>query len=714
MKSLLGPLISLSLLPFLTGPATSQDTEQKPAAKAKALLSLKQGLGQVGRRDRVVWYTRPQRVRWHTDGVRYVLRKGGQAVLVNPDNGDEEELPAPATAAGGMARGAFARRAVRRGGRARPPVALQKKITTKSPDKAWTSFVLDNNLVVEKADTKEEWKTTTDGNEKLLYGILDWVYQEEVYGRGNFRGHWWSGDSKKIAFLRLDESAVKSFTVVDHVPPGSLDRERAVIAETTSYPKAGDPNPTVQLKVCWPEEKKVVNVDLSSYDDDVLVVRVGWTPDHKLLFAVQDRIQTWLDLNTADPKTGQVQKILHEESDTWVNRLPFPRWQADGSFLWFSHRTGYQHIYHYEANGKLRRQLTSGGWRVRGITRIGKDWIWFTSTKDGAINNNLYRVDWKGKNLTRLTQGDGSHSATLNKAGTWFLDTVSSVDTPAEVRLCKGDGSKAVVLARAKPRDVETYAYCPKQKLTIKARDDYPLDATVITPLNFDPKSDQKYPVYLPTYSGPNAPSVRNRFGASTWQQFLAQRGVLILQVNVRSASGRGMAHTGQCYKRLGVPELKDLEDAVDYVCKNFSGDPKRVAIDGWSYGGFMAAYALTHSKKFSLGIAGAGVHDWRLYDTIYTERYMSTPQLNKEGYDKTSVIKAAKNLHGHLVIMHGTMDDNVHMQNSIQLVHELQRAGKDSFELMLYPRSRHGVRSGHRKRLVWRAIRDNFKLQVE
>jgi dipeptidyl-peptidase-4 len=427
---------------------------------------------------------------------------------------------------------------------------------------------------------------------------------------------------------------------------------------------------------------------------------------------VQDRIQTWMELNTADPETGGVTKILREESDTWVNRLPFPRWQADGSFLWFSERTGYRHIYHYEADGKLRRQLTSGGWQVRQIVRVGKDWIWFTGTKDGAINNNLYRVDWQGKNLTRLTHGEGSHSTSLNKAGTWFLDTVSSVTSPSEVRLCKGDGSKSVVLARSKPRDVLTHAYCPKQRLTIKARDDYPLDATVIKPLGFEPSSNKKYPIYLPTYSGPNAPSVRNRFGSSTWQQFLAQRGVLILQVNVRSASGRGMAHTGQCYKRLGVVELRDLEDAVDHVCKHFAGDPERVAIDGWSYGGFMAAYALTHSDKFSLGLAGAGVHDWRLYDTIYTERYMSTPQLNKEGYEKTSSIKAAKNLSGHLVLMHGTMDDNVHMQNSIQLLYALQRAGKDDFELMLYPKSRHGVGSRHRQRMVWRAIRDNFKLQ--
>ena len=234
-------------------------------------------------------------------------------------------------------------------------------------------------------------------------------------------------------------------------------------------------------------------------------------------------------------------------------------------------------------------------------------------------------------------------------------------------------------------------------------------DATIVRPPNFD--RNLKYPIYLATYSGPDAPSVRNSFRANPWHQFLAQRGAMVLQVNVRSASGRGQAHTGECYKQLGVRELQDLEDAIDHICEKFSGDPERVAIDGWSYGGFMAAYALTHSDKFAVGIAGAGVHDWRLYDTIYTERYMSTPQLNPEGYDATSVIKAADNLDGHLVILHGARDDNVHLQNTMQLIYALQQAGKDDFELMLYPRSRHGVRGSHHRRLIWRALQEHLGL---
>jgi dipeptidyl-peptidase 4 len=247
------------------------------------------------------------------------------------------------------------------------------------------------------------------------------------------------------------------------------------------------------------------------------------------------------------------------------------------------------------------------------------------------------------------------------------------------------------------------YAFSDRQRVTIPTRDGYELDACVQLPPDWS--ADTKYPVFLPTYSGPDAPSVRDAWQHSTYHQFLAQQGFVILQVNVRSASGRGQAHTGTCYRQLGVQELKDLEDAVDHVCAHFGGDPQRVAISGWSYGGFMTAYALTHSDKFALGLAGAGVYDWRLYDTIYTERYMRTPQENAAGYDATSVIKAAKNLHGHLVLVHGTMDDNVHEQNTMQLLWALQTAGVQDFELMVYPRSRHRLHrqvDAHSREFQW------------
>jgi dipeptidyl-peptidase-4 len=281
------------------------------------------------------------------------------------------------------------------------------------------------------------------------------------------------------------------------------------------------------------------------------------------------------------------------------------------------------------------------------------------------------------------------------------------LEHPTIVRVLDGDtGNVVKELGVATKGEATKYAFSERQRVTVPARDGYELDACVQLPPDW--KQGQKYPVFLPTYSGPNSPTVSDQWQHSTWLQFLAQQGFLVLQVNVRSASGRGRVHSGACYKQLGVQELKDLEDAVDHVVAKFGADPARVAISGWSYGGFMAAYALTHSRKFALGLAGAGVHDWRLYDTIYTERYMRTPQQNADGYDRTSVIKAAKDLHGHLVLLHGTMDDNVHMQNTMQLLWELQQAGKQNFELMLYPRSRHELArevEGHRREFVWRKL---------
>ena len=701
------------------------------AASARAQkqpVSLEQALGQG---SRVRWFSAPAPVAWAPDGKHYIQRRDGKAVWINPDTGEESAPPKGSEGRGSNAGsrprrrrsaggGRDSRLAVRDGdlvfGRGDEAVRLtrdgeKKDVVSTSPDGKFASFVRANNLaVVATAGGGEEWRVTTDGSPAMFCGILDWVYQEELYGRGNFRGHWWSPDSQAIAYLRLDEKDVKTFTIVDFVPQRKLSDERSVEPELQKYPKAGDPNPTARLLVALPAERKSVEVDLSGYDQDVLVVRVGWTPDNRVLFAVQDRIQTWMDLNVADPKTGKRTLMLRETSDTWVNRPEFPRWLKDGSFLWFSERSGYQHIYHYQADGQLIRAVTAGDWQVRGITRFDEATgsLWFTGTKDGAINDNLYRVQLDGSGLTRLTTGPGRHRAQLNADASWLLDTVSSVDEPTKVMLCKGDGSSARILDRARAADVEKFVYSPKQQLTITARDGYPLDATLIKPPDFDP-TQNKYPIYLPTYSGPDAPSVRNSFSVSTMQQYLAQRGCLILQVNVRSASGRGQAHTGLAYKRLGVFELRDLEDAVDHVVADFGGDPERVAIDGWSYGGFMAAYALTHSTKFSLGIAGAGVHDWQLYDTIYTERYMSTPQKNPDGYRETSVLEAAKNLSGHLVLMHGARDDNVHLQNTVRLIYELQAAGKDDFELMLYPRDRHGVRSSHRTRYVWRTLRDHL-----
>jgi dipeptidyl-peptidase-4 len=579
-----------------------------------------------------------------------------------------------------------------------------------SPDQGWVSFVEDGDLKLVAMDGGEVRTLAGRAGKGVLEGLLDWVYQEEVYGRGDFQGHWWSPDSSHIAFLELDQSGVRSFPITRFDVPGVLETERGVELELMDYPKAGDPNPVTRLGIAEARTGEVRFLDLSAYPEDLLVVRVGWAPSGELEFVVQDRIQSMAALCLADPATGAVRELLRETSESWVDRPQAPLWLEDGSFLWHTHRSGYTHLERRAADGRLLNPVTSGEWRVRSLVAVDEQQgsVWFEGTRDGAIGRNVYRVGIDGSDLTRLTPGRGSHSVSFDAERRYLIDRVSSLSQPESVRLVDGITGEVLRELGAAEASADRAPRTPRL-VAIRARDGYELDATVLLPERRE--GDRAPAVFLDTYSGPDAPSVSDRWRISTWHQFLAERGVLVLQVNVRSASGRGHAHTSTCYRQLGVQELADLEDAVAHVVAEYGADPARVAISGWSYGGFMAAYALTHSDRFALGFAGAGVHDWQLYDTIYTERYMSTPQDNPDGYLGSSVIRAAGDLSGHLVLMHGTIDDNVHLQNTMLLVDALQEAGKDSFELMLYPGARHGVYSSHRSRMLWRVLRERFAL---
>ncbi|MGE0141988.1 MAG: DPP IV N-terminal domain-containing protein [Planctomycetota bacterium] len=578
-----------------------------------------------------------------------------------------------------------------------------------APGGAAASYVLGNDLYVRAIAEDDTWRVTSDGGENVMNGVLDWVYQEEVYGRGNFQGHWWSPTGTHVAFLRLDESAVKPFTVIDHVPNNDLAAERAVVAEVTKYPKAGDPNPTVGLSIADVAKREVVDVDLSrwSKDDEILIVRVAWQPDGSAaLVQVQNRIQDWLELVAVDAKSGAIRPILRETSTSWVNVLEQPRFLADGTFLWWSERNGYQNLYRYRLDGTLVATIAEVEFVMNEIEHVDEaaGLLWLRGRSESALDSHLYRVGLDGKGLTRLTTGSGTHSVTFSPDRAHFFDLCSHVDRLPELRLCTADGSIKTRWATTSSPDFAAIGGVDPELVSIPARDGFPLDATVLVP-TLAPGASA--PIWIDTYSGPDAPTVRGRYSVSTWHQFLRQQGVIVLQCNVRSASGRGQAATAACHKQLLVSELRDLEDAIDWVVKHRGGDAARVGITGFSYGGSMSAFAVTHSKKFALAVAGAGVYDWQLYDTIYTERYMQTPQKNPSGYAATSVIGAAKDLHGHLVLVHGTMDDNVHLQNTLRFAYALQVAGKD-FEMMLYPRSRHGIGGplrGHMQRLTWRAI---------
>jgi dipeptidyl-peptidase-4 len=580
-----------------------------------------------------------------------------------------------------------------------------------SPDGKWVSFVRGNNLFVVDIARGREKQLTRDGGEKIYNGYLDWVYEEELYGRGDKRGYWWSPDSRYIAFLRLDENPVPKFVLAN-------DTVTDQVVENTDYPQSGDPNPLVKLGIADIAARSLIPnagripgardrlpasvlrigdavkfVDLSKYKpEDLLVVRVTWKPDTKaVIFQAQNREQTFLDLNAATVD-GRSQTLFRETSPAWVGINDHPLFLKDGTAVWQSERDGWNHLYQYDNNGKLIKRITEGKWEVRSV--YGADdagWIYFAGTKDSHIAENVYRVRVSDGTIERLTQGGGSRSASFNSTFTHFVETWSDINTPTQYRLFRNDGTLERLINENKVEALSQYKLRRPEFLKVKTRDGFEMEAMMIKPPDFDPS--KKYPVLQYTYAGPHAPVVGDRWTGSRgmWHQMLAQKGYIIWFCDNRTASGKGLESTWPVYKQMGVLELRDIEDGVSYLKSLPYVDPDRIGIWGWSYGGFMTSYALTHSKSFKAGIAGGIVSDWRLYDSIYTERYMMTPQNNKEGYDKTSVLKAAGALHGRLLLIHGQMDDNVHMQNATQLAFEFQKAGKQ-FDVMFYPTQRHGI----------------------
>jgi dipeptidyl-peptidase-4 len=559
---------------------------------------------------------------------------------------------------------------------------------TFSPDDRLIGFVRKNDMFVFDIAGRTEKRLTTDGGPKILNGRLDWVYQEELYGRGNFEAYWWSPDSKMLAYLRLNENPVHEFSVVDHIPYHQN-------VEVTPYPQAGDPNPLVQLGVVNTDGRATRWIDNSKYKPaELLIVRVSWSPDSsRVVYQAQDREQTFLDLNFADPRTGKIDTAFRETSKTWVEAIDNPTWLKDGSFLWQSARNGWRHLYHYDRDGKLLRQVTDGKWEVRSIDTVdeAKNIVFFSGTEHSHVASQTYRIKFDGTGLQRLTTAEGSHRATFSPGSKLFIDNWSDVNTPTQTRLYDADGKLVRAIEENKVEALKQYKLGTAELLQVKTRDGFPMEAMMIKPPDFDPT--KKYPVLQFTYSGPHNPQVRNTWGSATymWHQMMAQQGYIIWICDNRTASGKGAESEWPVYQNFGELELRDLEDGLTWLKSQSYVDGSRIGMWGWSYGGYMTSYALTHSQSFKMGIAGGTVADWRDYDSIYTERYMRTPQNNPEGYKRSSPVNAAKDLHGKLLLIHGAIDDNVHLQNTVQFVYELQKAGKQ-FQLMVYPKSRHGV----------------------
>ncbi|MFO1001576.1 MAG: DPP IV N-terminal domain-containing protein [Planctomycetaceae bacterium] len=570
------------------------------------------------------------------------------------------------------------------------------ELTTLSPTGSGLAFVRQNELWVADFLTQSLRQLTHDASDHIRNGKADWVYFEEIYNR-KWQAYRWSPDGDHLAYQQFDDSEVPKFQVSDHT-------DVTQSFEVEHYPKAGDRNPLVRLGIVSRTGGPTKWVDTTAYEaSDLILTHFQWKPDSSgLYWYAQNRIQTWLDIVTADA-SGKSTKILRDQTEAWIENPGDLHFLADGSFLLFSERSGWKHLYRVSANGARQTPLTAGDWEARELLSVNEadGTAVVTGTHDSKIAENLYRIALSGKStdVVRLTSESGHHTANMSPQGKHFVDTWSNLHQPHTVELKNQRGEKLRVLQQPMKVPADQYRFGKVELREVPMADGSTTSAIFILPPDFD--AAKKYPVWLKTYAGPHSPGVKDVWNARLPEHLLANLDIVVIIFDPRSASGYGARSAWLAYRQLGVEETRDLISVCDWLGNQPWADTSRIGLSGHSYGGYFTAYAMTHCDRIIAGISGAPVTDWANYDTIYTERFMSTPQLNPHGYRKSSVIESAAALHGRLLILHGLKDDNVHPENTIQLVHALQQANRQ-FELMLYPTARHGIYGSHYNKLLY------------
>ncbi len=574
--------------------------------------------------------------------------------------------------------------------------AEAESIPRLSPDGRRLAFVRGNDLFVLDLASRAESRLTSDGSGSVLNGALSWVYWEEVFDHED-AGFWWSPDGSAIAFLRTDESAVSSVSFTDFKPVVP----RVI---TQRYPKAGGTNPSVRLGVVEVESGATVWIDPEAAPFEY-VVAVEWAPDNKrVAVQTENRLQTRLDLYFVDRTSGKPTRILTETDAAWVNTHDLEFIEGGKAFLWSSERDGYTHLYRYAADGTLLNAVTKGPWSVRGpggfttaplgaIAAVddARGFVYFTALEKSPVERQLYRVHLDGSGQERLSREDGVHQVSFSPDHLRYLDVHSSHASLPSLSLRSADGSLVATPAPPRVELVAGFDLQYPELLTLPAADGTPLQARILKPKGFDPS--RRYPVILDVYGGPGAPKVLDEWDGGLWfNQLLLTEGYLVASIDNRSATAASWAHETSVARRLWSDgELGDLEAGVRWLKSQPWVDPERVGVWGWSGGGMFTLVALTRSKEFKAGIAVAAGTDWRFYDTKFTEAYMKPPAENPDGYEHTSLVSRAKDLHGRLLLVFGTNDDNVHPQNSWAFADEAVKAGIP-FEMMAYPMGKHGI----------------------
>ncbi|MDY8136837.1 S9 family peptidase [Aquimarina sp. 2201CG5-10] len=561
-----------------------------------------------------------------------------------------------------------------------------------SPDGNKVAYVLDNNIYVLNFVTGEEIQLTNDGKKnEIINGITDWVYEEEF---GFVRAFDWSADSNKIAFIRFDEKEVPEFSM-DVYGTALYQRQ-----EVFKYPKAGEKNSKVSLFVADLSEMALDEIKLGDYKD-FYIPRIKWTTNPGVLSVqVMNRHQNNLDLIFVDAKTKTSKVVLNEKDEAYIDITDNLTFLDDNSFIWTSEKDGYNHIYHYKETGELINQVTKGPWEVTsyyGYQPKNKT-IFYQSVENGNVNRDIYSITLDGKDKKRLSKKEGTNYAEFSADFTYYINYFSNTTTPREFTLNNAsDGEVVRELKNNKGllEKLAQYDVRPKEFSTIEINGET-LNMWTIKPKDFDPK--KKYPLFMYQYSGPGSQQVKNSWNSANdyWYMMLAQQGYIVVCID-----GRGTGFKGAKFKKVTQNDLGNLEvqdqiaaakqlGALEYI------DESRIGIWGWSYGGFMSSNCLFKAPDtFKMAIAVAPVTSWRFYDTIYTERYLMTPQENAKGYDDNSPINFVNGLKGKFLLVHGSADDNVHVQNTMRLVEALVQANKD-FDWALYPDKNHGIYGGN------------------
>ena len=563
---------------------------------------------------------------------------------------------------------------------------------TFSPDGTKIAFAYQNNLYVYEIASKRTQQITTDGKKNsIINGITDWVYEEEF---GFVRAFDWNAAGTKLAYIKFDESQVPEFSM------DLYNRGLYPAQEVFKYPKAGEKNALVSLHLFDVTSNKTQTVNLSNYND-FYIARIQWTNDANVLSAqVLNRHQNNLDLLFIDGNTATSKVVLNEKDKAYVDVTDNLTFLKDNSFIWTSEKSGFNHIYHYDKTGKLKKQITTGNWEVTAYYGFDEKsgMVYYQSVENGSINRDVYAINISGKNKKRLTTAIGTNRATFSPNFQYFINSFSSATKAPTFTLNdskSGNVIKTIVSNEALEQKIAKYDIVPKEFTTITTEKGHTLNAWFIKPKDFDP--NKKYPVFMFQYSGPGSQQVANQWNGTNdyWFMMLAQQGYIVACVDGRGTGFKGAEFKKCTYKELGKFEVEDQIDAAKLIGNYSYVDKSRIGIFGWSYGGFMSSNCILKGNDvFKAAIAVAPVTSWRYYDSIYTERYMQTPQENASGYDENSPINHVSKLKGNYLLIHGTSDDNVHVQNTMVMIEALVQANKQ-FDWAIYPDKNHGIYGG-------------------